>query len=445
MPVSRWLNDSLASAVTGWTSFTALLASFFLIDEFSRFPGYVALLPVISTAIVLAGGQNERGPNGLLRNALLQFFGTRSYAIYLWHWPVFVLGSALFESSPLTMSLYFGLTVALSSLSFIWLEQPIRSNRWMATGRVRSVALGLALTFAGAALGSLVFVNAARSTSPSQANILDVTSKLAVAAENQCLVGFLDSAPARCVFGASNYKRTLVLFGDSHAEQWSTALSEIADREGWRLITYLKASCPVSNIEVYNMRLRRFSPECAIWRRQAIAQIIAERPNAILITQFSSAYIKGDITNLGRNAVDLGQWKSGLIQTLADLQSAHAPIFLLRDNPTPRHPVGSCLARADWRGQAPSKCGRDLKSALNDNITLAEKSAAAGFPNITSVDFTPEICVGDQCPPIKDSIIVYRDANHLTVDFTLHSAKIIETLDDKLFGRVDDNVSAIGR
>jgi peptidoglycan/LPS O-acetylase OafA/YrhL len=428
-PTAGWVKNSLASAVVGWIAFAVLLISLFLIDEFSSFPGFVALVPVLATSFILVGGQNTGGPRRLLENRLLQFFGTRSYAIYLWHWPILVLGSALLAPSIMTMTLYFALTVALSSLSFTWLEQPIRSSKWIAARPMRSGILGLVLTLCGLIAGSASFLNATRATSPFQTAVLETIDKPTIATQNGCLAGFLVSTPIRCIFGASDYNRTLVIFGDSHADQWSTALTEIANRNRWRLITYLKSSCSASNIEVYNMRLRRFSPECAIWRKEAIARITAERPDAVLVFQFSSGYIKGSLTGLGPHAVDLATWERGLTQTIADLQSANSPIILVRDTPTPYHPVGNCLARADWRGYPLSKCGSDRNQAVDDSVTEAEQRAVSGSRNTSFIDLNSVICEVEKCPPILGGVIVYRDANHLSVDFTLQlEAKMNDSL-----------------
>lgn len=251
------------------------------------------------------------------------------------------------------------------------------------------------------------------------------TSKYSLSTENGCLAAFTVADPLRCVFGPSNYKRTIVLFGDSHADQWTTALARIAERKQWRLITYLKSSCSASDVAVYNMRLRRFSPECEMWRRKSIEKIVADRADLIIVSQFSSGYIKGDLTNLGPNAVELEAWEAGLHQTLLSLQAAHSAMLLLRDNPTPHHPVGICLARAEWRGLALDGCGRDKEIAVINAVTNSEQRVASMFANIRFVDLTPEICTGDRCPAIRDGTVIYRDANHLTVDSTLRLEAIL--------------------
>jgi len=418
-PFAKWATYSRSAAVSGWIALAALILSCFLLDEFSAFPGYLAAAPVVATAVVLTTGKNGAGPNLLLKQRAFQFAGTRSYAMYLWHWPILVLGSTMFGTTAATTFAYFILTVMLSAVSFVWLEHPIRSNSWLVQSSIRSVAVGSVLTIVGLLAGAGLFLEAKFVNRPRQMAIQASTSKYSISTENGCLVAFTTAKPARCVFGPSNYTRTIVLFGDSHADQWTTALARIAERKQWRLITYLKSSCSASDIAVYNMRLRRFSPECEAWRRETIDQIVADRPDLIIVSQFSSGYIKGDLTNLGPNAVEQDAWEAGLRQTFLSLQAAHSAILLLRDNPTPYLPVGICLARAEWRGLSMDECGRDREVAVINTVTKSEQRVASQFANTRFVDLTPEICSGSRCPATRDGTIVYRDANHLTVDFTL--------------------------
>jgi peptidoglycan/LPS O-acetylase OafA/YrhL len=61
----------------------------------------------------------------------LRWVGVRSYGIYLWHWPVIALGTALAgpgASSPWLWSVETGITIALASASWRFIETPIMRN-----------------------------------------------------------------------------------------------------------------------------------------------------------------------------------------------------------------------------------------------------------------------------------------------------------------------------
>src|SRR5690606_34493309 len=74
--------------------------------------------------------------------APLRWVGERSYGIYLWHWPVFVVLAALFPASVRDAGLAWALggvaavvTVAAAALSFRFVETPIRRDGFRASWR----------------------------------------------------------------------------------------------------------------------------------------------------------------------------------------------------------------------------------------------------------------------------------------------------------------------
>jgi peptidoglycan/LPS O-acetylase OafA/YrhL len=78
----------------------------------------------------------------LLGSAVMVWVGRRSYGIYLWHWPVFVVTRPELDltlSGPPLLALRLGLTLVLAELSYRFLELPIRSGAvrrwWAATDR----------------------------------------------------------------------------------------------------------------------------------------------------------------------------------------------------------------------------------------------------------------------------------------------------------------------
>lgn len=89
-----------------------MLASAFLISEASVFPGYVALLPVLSTALAITGGSlSATACRGLLASRPLTRLGDVSYSWYLWHWPLIAFSVLVFGEG-----LSVTLTAALASL-----------------------------------------------------------------------------------------------------------------------------------------------------------------------------------------------------------------------------------------------------------------------------------------------------------------------------------------
>lgn len=121
-----------------------------------NFPGWVAAIPVLSTAAVIAGGDStSRGVQHLLRRQPLQWIGERSYSLYLWHWPALVL-----FAGALGRSLRFfetvgslALTLILAAVGFTYIENPIRRSQRLMSRPAMTYAFGVALIAVTATVG----------------------------------------------------------------------------------------------------------------------------------------------------------------------------------------------------------------------------------------------------------------------------------------------------
>ena len=79
----------------GWAGLAAVMVAAFTLSGTSPFPGWIALLPVLGAAAMIAGGSADGrlGPAPLTSARPLVFLGGISYSLYLWHWPIISLYS----------------------------------------------------------------------------------------------------------------------------------------------------------------------------------------------------------------------------------------------------------------------------------------------------------------------------------------------------------------
>jgi peptidoglycan/LPS O-acetylase OafA/YrhL len=145
----------------GWAALAALLTAAVVIDSVATpYPGAAALVPTVAGVLLIASGALPRGPGILLRLAPVRFLGKISYSLYLWHWPMFILGG-LFLAGPLQQPLSTGQAVALAALSipvatvsWFFIEEPFRRGRIPLPRPSRVVAAGVAAMLAVALIGT---------------------------------------------------------------------------------------------------------------------------------------------------------------------------------------------------------------------------------------------------------------------------------------------------
>jgi peptidoglycan/LPS O-acetylase OafA/YrhL len=89
------------------------------------------LLAALAAAGLVAAAAGHGVIAALTSIRPLRWVGVRSYGIYLWHWPVIALGTALAgpgASSPWLWLIETGVTIALASASWRFIETPIMRN-----------------------------------------------------------------------------------------------------------------------------------------------------------------------------------------------------------------------------------------------------------------------------------------------------------------------------
>ena len=122
--------------------------------------GLVAV--ALATALLIAVAVHPKSwvVSRLLGSAPMRWLGVRSYGIYLWHWPVFMVTrpelDVAFGGLPL-LALRIGLTILLADLSYRFVERPIRrgalGRAWKALREARGERRRrLSLQWAGAVL-----------------------------------------------------------------------------------------------------------------------------------------------------------------------------------------------------------------------------------------------------------------------------------------------------
>jgi peptidoglycan/LPS O-acetylase OafA/YrhL len=125
----------LGLALLGWLTWTLWLSEggrqFGIRFDSALFRGGF-LLTGIATVAIIAGVTHQRSLLGrLLGNPVLNWVGTRSYGLYLYHWPIYQIlrGEA---GKPLSVSQFVVamiLTIPITEASYRYIELPIRQGR----------------------------------------------------------------------------------------------------------------------------------------------------------------------------------------------------------------------------------------------------------------------------------------------------------------------------
>jgi peptidoglycan/LPS O-acetylase OafA/YrhL len=130
-------------------SLAALVLCAMFASEYGTFlyQGGFLLVALLSALLVATASHPGGAPAKLLGWAPLVWLGVRSYAIYLWHWPVFMLTRPHIDvafDGPGLLAARLAITLLLADISYRLIEQPFRRG-WVRLPRPRP-----ALRLAGA-------------------------------------------------------------------------------------------------------------------------------------------------------------------------------------------------------------------------------------------------------------------------------------------------------
>lgn len=417
----------------------AIAYSVLTFSEMTIYPGLIGLIPTLGTAALITAGLGKEWviPQRWLALAPLVYIGGLSYAWYLWHYPVMIFGTVYWGGLPTwaTTALVFAAVIP-AALSHHLIGQPLRFSRTLTRFPRRALALGLGCTAAavvgaGILSATLPTLTAAPETASLGALVLK-SPKLQESAEavrppptgrgsrsdrgavweQGCMVEPKETRSGECAFGDPDGKRTVVLFGDSHAMHLFGAVERLAEKRGWRLIALNKAGCPPYDTPVYNGKVGRVYRECEVWRERALQRIEGEmHPAAVFVA--GSIWIKsmedGEIVAGPDNIAALEQ---GYVRVLSRLAATGARVIAFKDLPKAPFDMTTCVAE---HMDNLEKCSYDKRGADPNHFELR---AARQVNGVEVVDLSPAICSKGTCFGVIRNAIVYRDNDHMTYTFS---------------------------
>jgi peptidoglycan/LPS O-acetylase OafA/YrhL len=443
-----------AIAPLGWLGVALVAVAAVAFSAATPFPGYAALLPTVGAALIIVAGIPEGRASrftagGMLAHRVLIYIGDRSYAFYLWHWPVLVI-VAQHTGHPLSVGtnlLLLAGAFALSTVSYRFYEKPLRFAAL--TGRPSAalgwvsmvvVVLALATTWISAIdnretvqsqAAALVSVPVLATASPSattnptaRGGSADIVAQSIPAVAQELardghrampatlvpavgdLLKDLPSVAAGCIayaasdthspicrLGATSSRRLIVIIGDSHAEVWTPDVIGIGLREGWTVVPLLKAACtPQLWVDGGNV-------PCRSWFRWALGEARALHPAVAILTGRYSGFDDRSST------ADL----DGLDAAVRGLKRVARQVVLIGDVPERATQPVDCLLAPH---ATPASCidsWTDTEAQLTSQAGQLAVQEHAAF-----IDTTGWFCYRTRCPLVIGNLIAYRDGNHVS-------------------------------
>ena len=362
-----------------------IVGSAIFLKKTSPFPGALALIPVLGTALVIVFGSN------VLNDKWLVSLGLISYPLYLWHWPLLSFASiAGVTSVPVKVAIV-AASFVLATLTTVFIERPVRFGRIRQSG----VAVSAAAMVVIVACSALVWRSGGVPWRyPGEIRPVLATMQYDPASNaraDKCWLSatspFEDFNP-ECGIGAT------LIWGDSHAGRLYTGLKQ----DGIDVAQFVRDGCVPS--------LGSDNEVCARSNAAILRKIAELRPKKVILFAAWTTYKdygSGDVRN------------SGLAATLGDLKKIVDDVVVI--GPTPLwSPDLPTQVYTSWRssGGLPDRLPPTPTAYRKVDEALAAVSAASHVRFISAFD---ALCNEAGClthTPRSKAELLSWDYGHLT-------------------------------
>ena len=422
----QWLNNMLSIA-----GVLMVLAGVILFREGIVYPGWNAVLPVVGACCIIYGAASGTVVNMLLASRPMVFVGKISYSLYMWHWPLWVFTSFL-VIGPLSLAqkaMLIAVTFIVSYASYRLVEQPFRSKKAAANP---FAVWGIAGSSVLLLLLALLFINNHDGISRAEKANYDAALnsngdkiwKELHKLEARNKKDFTQLQPYR--LGADTSAPTFLLWGDSHARALAPGVDAVAKENGAAGYVLCASSCPpllglrfaddMAGLQAFNENSMLFiehHPEiktivlCARWT-----------------SYYTDPYIVADKFELidNKEGEDVSQqwllWL-GLSATINKLKALGKNIVVIEPLPELKTTVNEMLVIQKLFGtgrKAFSESNTSFYTSNNDFLTTMRNRCTG----ITLLNLSGDLFA--QSPRVSDSIVLYRDRNHLSETGAYHVA-----------------------
>ncbi len=432
----------------------SIIAVAMLVPHSSAYPYLRSTVAVLGALLLISAAHAH--PQDTIRRALASaaavWVGRRSYALYLWHWPVFVLArwTVGLEVWPFNV-VAAALSFLLAAISYKVIEHPFRTSvrlrarpAWMRIGICLSLmALGWAAARTLLELQPVVglgrVTREAGDWYPDRGLL-----KNTLAAQRRCEPLISAIAVGNLMGAGTSYiprdcparpQSQLFVIGDSHAVAYRPMLEQVSAEHG-RMVTIISTpGC--SYMDLKAPLTEASDPTCHRIARRALAAVLERaHPGDVVflpslrlprLIELGGARRQPTAVTEGE-APDLfaltASERLGLQQALEDASRwieplVNAGLRVILEAPKPvfkAHPF-SCVEV--WNRTNPACSGglevsRDDMERYRAPVMQSLRTLAERYAGITIWDPLPELCDETRCSALRNGRPLFFDGDHLS-------------------------------
>ncbi len=398
-----------------------IVFSYIFISKEHAWPGYLAVIPVLGTFMVI---QAHRNDSVITANIAFQYIGKWSYSIYLWHWPL-VVAIYYFYLDNIFVYGAIILSVLLGYLSNKYIEG-IRFKRSFNGVFDYLKCKPLHIILFVSLLGLLVFVSRGF-----EWHYSDEVVVAAGEANNRSPYNCMKEEKFPCYIGNVDSVKAIIV-GDSHADALITSISSAYDLSESGIIALTKSSCPLilgmkstvngdeclkENERRINFINNNFIDAPVFWIARTAAYIKGQsNPDRIKDSRYARPSIYfSDKEYEFANSDLMNEIKAALIKTIDGIGESRS-IFIVLPTPEMRLNVPKKVSRGLLLANKVNNIAIDksLYIERNNEVIKMFVDLSDEFSNVQLLDPSPYLCDEGLCYGMSEGRPIYFDGDHLS-------------------------------
>jgi peptidoglycan/LPS O-acetylase OafA/YrhL len=389
-----------------------ILTSYLVFDSTTGFPSLPALLPCVGTALIILCG-NNRVSRFVLSNRGAAYLGSRSYSLYLVHWPiaVFYTYTAPNPWSWKSGVWLAGVSLAAAELLYRSIEQPFRyptRGAHLSNGlfvlRFTTVTVLVIAIGASAAQGGWPWRLGSRAIAYER-----LTKGAAPAYGGDGCGNSCETNPGKPI--------AAFVIGDSNAQQYFAGLKAAFPDRNFRIFQF--SSCPFFSLEFTRDFTDYSDPKlydegCRAARAEAFTEIRRSHAALIVSQIWVNFPMVSEETGKKLSFLEFADAISFYADQLLELRHNLGARSLLVMGTIPGAPESQgaptdCLFRPVLIYHSCENAPPDVYRRANNGLLASALSGRTIF-----LDPFDALCDKNSCKMIDDTAPIYSDANHLT-------------------------------
>lgn len=410
---------------------TAILGAVVVFDTSSNWPGWRAIVPVAGAVAVLLASRSD---SFWTCHRIAQWLGTRSYSIYLWHWPVVVVLTYLtWQGNATAIATGLAITLVMGHLSYQWVEKQGQKQLGQLRLGLGATTLVCTVMLLAASGGWIRVEEGFGSRLPGATSAIIAAASDTNPRQAVCHPSAGITSPS-CIYGGNKVRA--VLLGDSHADAVVTALAAASSNPNDGVMDWSYSSCPTIDGALPTDKLLAklgggYGYDCNQFLARAMQQLLSLPTEiSVVIVNRTSAYAFGRSDPWERESYTnvplvyfqhsytftsppyLAEFAQQLTDTACQL-AKNRVVYLVRPIPEMAIDVPKAMA-----GKTLLSVHKSVSISLSEYhrrhaFVWSAQDAARDRCGVKILDPLPYLCWNGRCHGAKEGRPLYYDDDHL--------------------------------